>query len=84
MSEDLGETIAPVMSGSSNFHEEAGNVEESPDLHLASPGAGSLYGKLAWWGVVGGSGLILMAGYLLVRHAKSLKGNPHHALQAED
>ncbi|MFN8614208.1 MAG: hypothetical protein U0931_42145, partial [Vulcanimicrobiota bacterium] len=59
-------------------------VAESPMLLLSSAGAGSLYGKLAWLGVLGGSSLVLVAGYLLVRHAKSLKGNPHRALQAED
>ncbi|MBS2034117.1 hypothetical protein JST97_03970 [bacterium] len=76
--------VAPVMSGSSNFREEEGEVAESPMLLLSSPGSGALYGKLAWLGVLGGSGLVLLAGYLLVRQAKSLKGNPHQALQAED
>lgn len=76
--------VAPVMSGSSNFREEEGEAAESPQVHLASPGAGKLYAKLAWLGVLGGSGLVLVAGFLFVRHAKSLKGNPHQALQAED
>lgn len=76
--------VAPVMSGSSNFREEEGEVSEEPQVKLATPGAGGLYGKLAWLGVLGGPGLLLVGGWLLSRHAKSLKGNPHQALQAED
>lgn len=76
--------LAPVMSGTNNFKEEEGEAAESPQLHLAIPGAGGLYGKLAWLGVLGGSGLVLAAGFLFVRQARSLQGNPHQALQAED
>ena len=76
--------VAPVMSGSSNFREEDGEVAEKPELHLATVGAGRLYGKLAWLGVLGGPGLMFLAGWLFIRHAKSLKGNPHQALEAED
>ena len=76
--------LAPVMSGSSNFKEEEGEAAETPQLHMATPGAGKLYGKLAWLGVLGGSGLILVAGFMFMGQAKSLKGNEHHALQAED
>lgn len=76
--------VAPVMSGSSNFREEDGEVAETPQLRLATPGAGSLYGKLAWLAVLGGPTLLFVAGWLLRRQAKSLKGNPHQALQAED
>ena len=76
--------VAPVMSGSSNFREEEGEAAETPLLHMASPGAGKLYKRLAWLGVMVGSGLVLAGGLLLSRHANSLKGNPHHALQVED
>lgn len=78
--------VAPVMSGSSNFREEEGEAAETPQLHLATPGAGKLYGNLAWLGVLGGSGLVLVAGLMLSSQARSLKskGNPHEALQAED
>lgn len=77
--------VAPVMMPEGDkFHEVDDAVSESPMLLLSSAGAGSLYGKLAWLGVTVGSFLVWLGGWLMVGHARRLKGNPHRALQAED